>query len=168
MNSTSEIYMGLAIQEAKKAAALGEVPVGAVVVRDGQIIAAGHNQPIGLNDPSAHAEICALRRAAQLIQNYRLVDCEIYITLEPCLMCSGAILQARLKKVVFGAFDEKIGAAGSALNVFEMPRLNHQTQIESGILAQECAELLKDFFKQRRIAKKGESPPYQSDAKDQS
>jgi len=154
MTATSEYFMGKAIEEAKRAAALGEVPVGAVLVRDGQIISTGHNHPIGLKDPSAHAEIGAIRAGAIALNNYRLVDCELYVTLEPCLMCSGAILQARLKKVVFGAFDEKIGSAGSVLNVFAMPKLNHQTQIEAGVLREDCAALLQDFFKQRRLAKK--------------
>ena len=154
MTATSEYFMGKAIEEAKRAAALGEVPVGAVLVRDGQIISTGHNHPIGLKDPSAHAEIGAIRDGAIALNNYRLVDCELYVTLEPCLMCSGAILQARLKKVVFGAFDEKIGSAGSVLNVFAMPKLNHQTQIEAGVLREDCAALLQDFFKQRRLAKK--------------
>jgi tRNA(adenine34) deaminase len=152
--TTSEIFMRMAIDEAKQAAKIGEVPIGAVLVRDGQVIAKGHNNPIGHRDPSAHAEICALRSGALIVDNYRLVDCELYVTLEPCLMCSGAILQARLKKVVFGAFDEKIGVAGSVLNVFDIPTLNHQTQIESGVLSEECANLLQDFFKQRRLAKK--------------
>ena len=154
MSHDSVKYMGLAIQEAKRAALMGEVPVGAVLVKDGQVIASGHNQPIGLRDPSAHAEICALRAGSLALDNYRLVECEMYVTLEPCLMCSGAILQARLKKVIFGAFDEKIGAAGSVLNVFENPSLNHQTQIEAGVLKEECAALLKDFFKDRRLSKK--------------
>lgn len=154
MSHDSVKYMGLAIQEAKRAALMGEVPVGAVLVKDGQVIASGHNQPIGLRDPSAHAEICALRAGSLALDNYRLVECELYVTLEPCLMCSGAILQARLKKVIFGAFDEKIGATGSVLNVFENPSFNHQTQIEAGVLKEECAALLKDFFKDRRLSKK--------------
>ncbi len=154
MAQHSETYMRLAIEQAKHAAELGEVPVGAVLVRDGKVIATGHNHPIGLKDPSAHAEIRALRAGGVALNNYRLVDCELYVTLEPCLMCSGAILQARLKKVVFGAFDEKIGAAGSVMNVFDMTVLNHQTEIEAGVLKEECAVLLQDFFKQRRLSKK--------------
>ena len=154
MQTSSDRYMRLAIQQAKLAAERGEVPVGAILVKDGEIIATGHNQPIGMRDPSAHAEICALRAGATALDNYRLVDCELYVTLEPCVMCSGAILQARLKKVVFGAYDEKIGAAGSVINVFEMPTLNHQTEIEAGVLKEECAGLLQDFFKQRRLSKK--------------
>jgi tRNA(adenine34) deaminase len=154
MTRNSDFFMRLAIAAAQEAATLGEVPVGAILVKDGQVIATGHNHPIGMKDPSAHAEICALRAGGLALGNYRLVDCELYVTLEPCLMCSGAILQARLKKVVFGAFDEKIGAAGSVLDVFQNATLNHQTQIEAGVLRDECAALLQDFFKQRRQSKK--------------
>lgn len=150
----SNYFMQLAIEEAKLASSLDEVPVGAVIVKNGEVIARGHNKPIGAHDPSAHAEICAIRQSALIQKNYRLVDCELYVTLEPCLMCCGAILHARIKRVIFGAKDEKIGAAGSVLNVFEIPALNHQTTVEGGVLKEECAQLLQDFFKAKRLAKK--------------
>jgi tRNA(adenine34) deaminase len=147
-------FMSAALEQAARAGALGEVPVGAVLVRDGTIIATGHNQPIVLHDPSAHAEIQALRAGAQILGNYRLTDCELYVTLEPCAMCTGAIFQARIARVYFGAADEKIGAAGSVVNLFSVPSLNHQTQVFGGIRAKECAEVLQQFFKEKRLAKK--------------
>ncbi len=147
-------FMRLALEQAELAASKGEVPVGAVLVKEGMVIAAGHNHSISLNDPSAHAEIQALRRGASKLGNYRLVDCDLYVTLEPCAMCSGAIMQARLKNVFYGASDEKIGTAGSVLNLFEIPVLNHQTTLHAGLLKEECAKLLKDFFKARRLDKK--------------
>ncbi len=143
-------FMRIALQEAQKAAAAGEVPVGAVVVRNGQVIATGQNAPVGAHDPSAHAEIVALRAAAKVLGNYRLTDCELYVTLEPCAMCSGAMLHARLKRVVFGAPDPKTGAAGSVVNLFAQPQLNHQTELQGGVLAQDSAALLQGFFEQRR------------------
>jgi tRNA(adenine34) deaminase len=145
-------FMRAALVQAQYAWNLGEVPVGAVVVRDGEIIARGYNQPIGRHDPTAHAEITALRAAAELLGNYRLPGCELFVTLEPCLMCSGAMLHARLKRVVFGAPDPKTGAGGSVLNVFEQGQLNHQTAITGGLLADECGALLKSFFAARRQA----------------
>ena len=150
-----ESMMRLAIAAARQAEALGEVPVGAVLVRAGEVIATGYNQPISAHDPSAHAEMRALRAGAGLIGNYRLPDCELYVTLEPCAMCAGAMLHARLKKVIFGAYDPKTGAAGSVLNLFAEPRLNHQTELAGGVLAQECGDLLKTFFAARRAAAKG-------------
>ncbi|MGE0099479.1 MAG: tRNA adenosine(34) deaminase TadA [Hydrogenophaga sp.] len=146
-----EAFMRLALAEARKAREAGEVPVGAVVVKDGQVIASGRNAPIGGHDPTAHAEIVALRAAAQALGNYRLDGCTLYVTLEPCAMCSGAMLHARLARVVFGATDPKTGAAGSVLDLFSQPRLNHQTQVAGGLLADECAALLRDFFKERRV-----------------
>ena len=146
--------MQLALAQAREAAAAGEVPVGAVVVRDGQVIATGRNAPVEAHDPTAHAEIVALRAAAQVIKNYRLEDCELYVTLEPCAMCSGAMLHARLKKVIFGAPDPKTGAAGSVVDLFAQQQLNHQTHIEGGVLAEESAALLQEFFQQRRIDKR--------------
>ncbi|MDD5336150.1 MAG: tRNA adenosine(34) deaminase TadA [Rhodoferax sp.] len=143
-------FMTLALAQARAAMAAGEVPVGAVVVRAGQVIASGSNAPIGRHDPSAHAEIVALRAAALALANYRLIDCELFVTLEPCAMCVGAMLHARLKRVVFGAPDPKTGAAGSVLDLFANPRLNHQTQLQGGLMAAECADLLQDFFQQRR------------------
>lgn len=128
----------------------GEVPVGAVVVKDGEIIGRGFNQPITSHDPTTHAEIVALREASAHLKNYRLTDCELYVTLEPCMMCVGAMLHARLKRVVFGAADPKTGAAGSVLNLFEQPLLNHHTALEGGVLADECGAVLRDFFAERR------------------
>ena len=142
--------MGQAIALARAAAAQGEVPVGAVIVKDGQQIAAGCNAPIAGHDPTAHAEIVALREAARVLGNYRLDGCTLYVTLEPCAMCSGAMLHARLDRVVFGAADPRTGAAGSVIDLFAHPQLNHQTQVHGGLRAQECGQLLKDFFKPRR------------------
>ncbi|WP_338849860.1 tRNA adenosine(34) deaminase TadA [Massilia sp. W12] len=145
-----EIYMREALSQAHNAWALGEVPVGAVVVKDGQIIATGFNQPIGSGDPTAHAEIMALRAAATLLGNYRLPGCELYVTLEPCAMCAGAMMHARLARVVYGASDPKTGVCGSVTNLFAEPKLNHHAQLSGGVLAQACSDLLKDFFAQRR------------------
>lgn len=150
-------FMQAALTEAQKAAHLGEVPVGAVVVHQGQIIARAHNQPIATHDPSAHAEMLAIRAAAQVLGNYRLADCELYVTLEPCIMCAGAILHSRLKRVVYASSDSKTGAAGSVLNVFGNPQLNHQTQIEAGVCQHEAASLLSGFFAQRRQAQRPKS-----------
>ncbi|WP_353152865.1 tRNA adenosine(34) deaminase TadA [Herminiimonas fonticola] len=147
-----EIWMRQALDQAHNAWALGEVPVGAVVVKDGQVIATGFNQPIGTHDPTAHAEIMALRAAATILGNYRLPGCELYVTLEPCVMCSGAMMHARLARVVFGASDPKTGACGSIVNLFEQNQLNHHTQLTGGVLATECGTLLKDFFAERRKA----------------
>lgn len=145
-----EIFMALALVQARQAAAAGEVPVGAVVVRGGQVIATGRNAPIGSHDPTAHAEIMALRAAALVLGNYRLDECELFVTLEPCAMCSGAMLQARLKRVIFAATEPKTGAAGSVINLFAQACLNHQTALQGGVLAPESATLLQDFFRQRR------------------
>jgi tRNA(adenine34) deaminase len=142
--------MQLALAQAQAAAARGEVPVGAVVVHNGQVIGSGGNTPLGTHDPTSHAEIVALREAAQALGNYRLEDCELFVTLEPCAMCSGALLQARLKRVVFGASEPKTGAAGSVVNLFAEPRLNHQTEVVGGVLSAECGALLSGFFGQRR------------------
>ena len=144
-------WMGLALEQARLAAAAGEVPVGAVVVQNSQVIATGRNFPIASHDPTAHAEVMALREAARVTGNYRLDGCTLYVTLEPCAMCSGAMLHARVDRVVFGAADPRTGAAGSVLNLFDHAQLNHQTQVSSGVLADECGQLLKDFFKPRRI-----------------
>lgn len=144
-------WMRLALAQAAQAAQAGEVPVGAVLVRGDELLAAGHNAPISQCDPTAHAEIQVLRQAAQRLGNYRLDDCTLYVTLEPCAMCSGAILHARLGRVVYGAPEPRTGAAGSVLNLFDLPRLNHHTRIESGLLADDCGRALQDFFKPRRI-----------------
>ena len=143
-------WMGLALAQARLAAADGEVPVGAVVVKEGQLIATGRNAPIGSHDPTAHAEVMALREAARVLANYRLDGCTLYVTLEPCAMCSGAMLHARLDRVVFGAADPRTGVAGSVLNLFGHPQLNHQTLVTGGVLAEPCGQLLKDFFKPKR------------------
>lgn len=143
-------WMQEALLAARAAGDRGEVPVGAVVVRRGQLIATGSNTPIAGHDPTAHAEIAALRAAALKLGNYRLDDCELYVTLEPCAMCAGAMLHARLKRVVFGAPDPRTGAAGSVINLFDQPELNHQTQISGGVLEQECGEVLRAFFRPKR------------------
>lgn len=146
------IFMQQALSQAHNAWALGEVPVGAVVVKDGQIVATGFNQPIGTHDPTAHAEIMALRAAATILGNYRLPGCELYVTLEPCAMCAGAMMHARLARVIFGAADPKTGACGSIVNLFEQEKLNHHTEIVGGVMAEECGALLKEFFAERRRA----------------
>ena len=142
--------MGLALEQARLAAKAGEVPVGAVVVKGGQCIALGRNAPIAGHDPTAHAEVQALREAARVLGNYRLEGCTLYVTLEPCAMCSGAMLHARLARVVYGAPDPRTGAAGSVLNLFAQAQLNHQTAVTGGVLAEACGQLLRDFFKPRR------------------
>ena len=157
-------FMQLALRQAQAAANLGEVPVGAVVVRAGQVIASGHNAPLASRDPTAHAEVNAMRAAAQALGNYRLDDCTLYVTLEPCAMCSGAALHARFKRVVFGATEPKTGAAGSVLNLFAHEQLNHQTQVTGGVLAAECAQVLQDFFEQRRAQQQLIKVPLREDA----
>jgi tRNA(adenine34) deaminase len=147
---TPEDFMRLALAEADKAWALGEVPVGAVVVRDGEVIATGFNQPIGTHDPTAHAEIVALRAAAEKLGNYRLPGCELYVTLEPCAMCSGAMMHARLARIVYGAPDPKTGACGSVVDMFANDTLNHHAKVEGGILAEETGNMLRRFFAERR------------------
>jgi tRNA(adenine34) deaminase len=151
---TDADYMRHALEMARLAEAAGEVPVGAVVVRDGVIIGRGFNAPISRHDPSAHAEMMAMREAAQNTGNYRLVGCELFVTLEPCLMCAGAIMHARIARLVFGANDSKTGACGSVLNVFSEQRLNHHTEVSSGILADECGSMLSNFFALRRAQQK--------------
>ncbi len=148
--ATDQTFMRLALELAERAKAAGEVPVGAVVVRDGEVIARGYNQPIGLHDPTAHAEIAALRAAADALGNYRLPGCTLYVTLEPCVMCAGAMMHARLSRVVFGASDPKTGACGSVLNLFAEQKLNHHTEVTGGVLAGECGTMLSAFFAERR------------------
>jgi tRNA(adenine34) deaminase len=143
-------YMQIALQLAKDAAIVGEVPVGAIVVKDGEIIGRGSNAPITTHDPTAHAEIRAMRDAAQHLGNYRLVDCELYVTLEPCAMCSGAIQHARIAKLIYGANDPKTGACGSVINLMTEPKLNHHTEVLGGVLAEQCGNLLSSFFSARR------------------
>lgn len=144
--------MSRALELAREAAEVGEVPVGAVLVRDGEIIGEGRNQPIGACDPTAHAEIVALRAAAVRVGNYRLMDSTLYVTLEPCPMCAGAIVHARVARVVFGATDPRAGAAGTVCNLLQTDFLNHRTEVVSGVLAMECATLLREFFRVRRAA----------------
>ena len=147
---TDENYMRAALELAQQAGQSGEVPVGAVVVLDGVIVGCGSNSPIGRHDPSAHAEMLALRDAAQKVGNYRLPGCELFVTLEPCLMCAGAIFHARVARVVYGASDPKTGTAGSVLNLFAEQRLNHHATVEGGVLAAECGLVLSEFFAARR------------------
>lgn len=142
--------MRLAIDQARNAWTVGEVPVGAVLVREGKILSTGYNQPIASHDPTAHAEICALRAAGLLAANYRLPDCELYVTLEPCPMCAGAMMHARLRRVVWGASDPKTGAAGGVVDLFAQPLLNHQTESRGGLMADECGSMLREFFAKRR------------------
>lgn len=151
MNPPDSVFMRLALDQAHNALLVGEVPVGAVIVRDGVVIATGYNHPIGTHDPTAHAEIRALRAAADLAGNYRLPGCEMFVTLEPCAMCAGAMLHARLKRVVYAAPDPKTGACGSVIDVFGEPRLNHQTEVMGGVLADESSSLLRSFFADRRV-----------------
>lgn len=148
------VFMRRALREAQKADSEGEVAIGAVVVQEGKIIARAHNRPLGLVDPSAHAEILALRRAAKKLGNYRLEGCDLYVTIEPCAMCAGAIVQGRLRRVVYGAPDPKAGACGSALTVLNHRKLNHQVEVISGVLAEECSAIVREFFRRRR----GKSP----------
>ena len=143
-------FMRMAIEQAQLAAQSGEVPVGAVLVRDEEVISKAFNRPIANHDPSAHAEMLALREAALLEENYRMPGTTLYVTLEPCAMCSGAMLHARVGRVVFGAPDPKTGAAGSVLDLFSSKQINHQTTVEGGIMSEECGQLLRDFFKGRR------------------
>lgn len=159
-----DTFMELALAQAHTAMIAGEVPVGAVVVRNGQVIAVGCNAPIGQHDPTAHAEIAALRAAAKVLGNYRLDDCDLFVTLEPCAMCAGAMLHARIKRLVFGAADPKTGAAGSIVNLFSEPRLNHQTEVQGGVLADQCTSFLQNFFKRKRGLIKMTSSPVRDDA----
>lgn len=145
-----EQFMRAALELAREAATLGEVPVGAVVVKDGEIIGRGFNQPIGRHDPTCHAEIVALRDAARNLGNYRLPHCHLYVTLEPCVMCSGAIMHARIARVIYGARDPKTGVAGSVIDLYAEERLNHHAHVEGGLLAEECGQLLSSFFAARR------------------
>ena len=151
-----EFFMRHALACAQQAYDAGEVPVGAVVVHQNRVIASGYNHPIGLNDPTAHAEVQALRAAAQILQNYRMPECELYVTLEPCLMCTGAMFHARLARVVFGASDYKTGVSGSVMNVYTHEQLNHHATVVGGVLEEEAREVLQRFFRERRAKQKGD------------
>jgi tRNA(adenine34) deaminase len=148
--SEDERFMRMALVEAERAAREGEVPVGAVVVSAGRVLARAHNRPVHLHDPTAHAEILALRRAAKKLGNYRMEGCDLYVTIEPCAMCAGAIVQARLRRLVYGARDPKAGACGSALRVMNHRKLNHQVETTSRVLAAVCASAIREFFRKRR------------------
>ena len=150
MSSSDELWMEEALREAQRALALGEVPVGAVVVRGEEIIGRGCNSPITDNDPTAHAEVVALRAAAREIGNYRLSNCELFVTMEPCAMCAGAITHARIKRLIYGADDPKAGAVRSVLRVLNAPTLNHQVEVVSGVLAGRAMEMVQSFFRERR------------------
>jgi tRNA(adenine34) deaminase len=153
--NNDEKWMRHALRLAERAAAQGEIPVGAVIIHNDKCIAEGWNQPILENDPTAHAEIVAIRKAAQYFKNYRLIDTTLYVTLEPCVMCAGAILQARVKRVVFGAYDKKAGAAGSRFDILRDTRHNHQVECVSRVLAEECGAYLTHFFRQKEKGERG-------------
>jgi tRNA(adenine34) deaminase len=155
LREQDEGWMRTALAEAARARAAGEVPVGAVIVRNGERLAAAHNQPIGLHDPSAHAELLAIRRAAAAVGNYRLPGTTLYVTLEPCLMCAGAILHARIGRLVFGAADPKNGVIASLYRLFDDRRFNHAVSVTEGVLREACGDILSGFFREKRIA----SPP---------
>jgi tRNA(adenine34) deaminase len=145
-----EVFMSRALELARQAEAVGEVPVGAVIVKDSVIVAEGFNRPISGSDPTAHAEIVAMRAAAQALGSYRLLNTTLYVTLEPCAMCAGAMVHARIQTLVFGATDPRAGAAGSVFNIVQSAALNHRVQIESGVMADECGSVLRNFFQARR------------------
>jgi tRNA(adenine34) deaminase len=147
---SDELWMEEALREAQRALTLGEVPVGAIVVYQGRIVGRGCNRPLSANDPTAHAEILALREAGQTLGNYRLLDCDLYVTIEPCAMCAGAVSHARIRRLIYGAEDAKAGAVHSVLQVLNHPKLNHQVEVSSGVLAARCMELLQGFFRERR------------------
>jgi len=147
-------FMQRAFELAQQAESFDEIPVGAVIVHQGKIIGEGFNQSIMLNDPSSHAEMNAIRQAGKQLNNYRLLDCTLYVTLEPCSMCAGLLVHSRIKRLVFASTDLKTGAAGSALNLIDNPQLNHQIAVSSGIMQEQCSKLLSDFFKRRRAEKK--------------
>jgi tRNA(adenine34) deaminase len=147
---SDELWMEEALREAQRALAMGEVPVGAIIVRDRRVVGRGCNQPIASNDPTSHAEILALREAGEVVENYRLLDCDLYVTVEPCAMCAGAITHARIRRLIYGAPDVKAGAVESVLQVLNHPRLNHQVEVTSGVLAARCMDLVQSFFREKR------------------
>ncbi|WP_236640166.1 tRNA adenosine(34) deaminase TadA [Tepidimonas charontis] len=164
MSEVDRRFMAEALALARQAAQAGEVPVGAVVVREGRVVGRGHNQPVACHDPTAHAEIVALREAAHTLGNYRLDGCTLYVTLEPCAMCAQAALHARVAQVVFGASEPRSGAAGSVLNLFALPALNAHTVVRGGVLADEAAALMRDFFERRRSEQRAQAQPLRPDA----
>ncbi len=151
---SDEYWMRQALSLAQRAQEEGEVPVGALLVLDNQVIGEGWNRPIGRHDPTAHAEIMALRQGGAVLQNYRLLNATLYVTLEPCVMCAGAMVHSRIRRLVYGAADEKTGAVGSLVDILRHPGMNHQVEIVSGVLAEECAAILSNFFRMRREQKK--------------
>ena len=152
MSLSDELWMEEALREAQRALALGEVPVGAIVVCTGRIVGRGCNRPLTANDPTAHAEILALREAGQTMGNYRLLDCDLYVTVEPCAMCAGAITHARIRRLIYGAEDPKAGAVHSMLQVLNHPKLNHKVEVTPGVLAARCMDLVQTFFREKRKA----------------
>lgn len=156
LNNDDERWMHAALAQARLAREAGEVPVGAVIVHGDEVVGSGHNLTATVNDPSAHAEMVAIRRAAERLGHWRLLDCTLYVTLEPCTMCSGAIVLSRIPRLVFGTFDPKAGMCGSLGNLVQDSRLNHRVRLTTGVLAEESAEILRDFFRERRKARKGE------------
>jgi tRNA(adenine34) deaminase len=158
-SSQDQYWMHYALGLAAKAAAQNEIPVGAVLVKNNSLIAQGWNQSIMLNDPSAHAEMQAIRQAGQVLENYRMLDSTLYVTLEPCIMCAGLLVHSRIHRLVFGAYDPKTGAVGSTMNLLADPGLNHQVLAEGGVLGKDCGEVLSAFFRQRRAAKKALKKP---------
>lgn len=148
-----QAWMSIAIEEAHKAELIGEVPIGAIIVKDGEIIGRGYNLRETTHDPTAHAEMVAIREACERLDAWRLIDCTLYVTLEPCPMCAGAIVQSRVKRVVYGTSDPKAGCAGTLMNLLQEPRFNHETELTSGVLQQECASLLTQFFRNLRNKK---------------
>lgn len=157
-DNADRLFMREALKLAQRAAGQGEVPVGAIIVKNGQVVGQGFNQPVGSHDPSAHAEICALRDAGQTLQNYRLPGCTLYVTIEPCTMCLGAIIHARMARLVFGAVEPRYGAVSSGQRLLENGVYNHELAVSSGVLAEEAAELMKQFFRQRRDRRKAQAP----------
>jgi len=154
--SSDQFFMGFALIEARTARDYGEVPIGAALIIDNEVIGAGYNRPIGLSDPTAHAEIMAIRAAAQRIGNYRLTDATLYVTIEPCAMCAGAIVNARIKRLVYGAPDSRAGAVSSVFQICNNSSLNHQVEVTSGVLVEECRDLIQLFFRQKREREQGQ------------
>jgi tRNA(Arg) A34 adenosine deaminase TadA len=152
LSQNDQTWMQVALEQARLAAQAGEVPVGALIVKDGEIVALGHNRNLLDHDPTAHAEIVALRQAAARLGNHRLIGCTMYASIEPCSMCAGALIHARVSRLVYGASDPKAGAAGSVLQVLNHPGLNHKMEVTSGVLAEKCSEIIQEFFRQRRGA----------------